>query len=104
MSGDSDTHLQHWIDRLRAGDPAARDRLIGHACARLRRLTRPMLRGSRRLRGYEETDDVLHNAVLRLLPPLQAPPPATAADFFRLAAQQVRRELLDLSRHYFGPE
>jgi RNA polymerase sigma-70 factor (ECF subfamily) len=104
VSGGSDSELQHCIDRLRAGDPAARDQLIQHACDRLRRLTHAMFRDFQRLRGYEETDDVLHNAVLRLLRALKASTPATAADFFRLAAQQVRRELLDLSRHYFGPE
>src|SRR5262249_27352977 len=30
--------------------------------------------------------------------------PATPADFFRLAALNVRRELLDLSKHYYGPQ
>ncbi len=30
--------------------------------------------------------------------------PPTAADFFRLAAAQIRRELLDLARRYSGAE
>jgi RNA polymerase sigma-70 factor (ECF subfamily) len=29
---------------------------------------------------------------------------ATARDFFRLAALHIRRELLDLARHYYGPQ
>jgi RNA polymerase sigma-70 factor (ECF subfamily) len=28
----------------------------------------------------------------------------TARDFFRLAALHIRRELLDLARHYYGPQ
>jgi RNA polymerase sigma-70 factor (ECF subfamily) len=34
---------------------------------------------------------------------LQEVTPATPRAFFRLAALQIRRELLDLARHYFGP-
>lgn len=30
--------------------------------------------------------------------------PPTVRDFFRLAAWHIRRELIDLARHYFGPE
>src|SRR5262249_38286877 len=29
--------------------------------------------------------------------------PATARDFFALSAEHVRRELVDLARHFFGP-
>ena len=35
---------QRLLDRLQAGDDAARNELIGCACARLERLTRKMLR------------------------------------------------------------
>lgn len=103
MSDTSTSQLQVWIDRLNAGDPAARDELIGRACDRLLRLAHKMLQDFRRLRGYEDTDDVLQNALLRLLRALQAAPPATVPEFFRLAATMIRRELLDLARHYFGP-
>lgn len=103
MANDSSTQLQVWLDRLQAGDAAARAQLINRACERLRRLTLTMLRDFPRLRAYEEAEDVLQNAVLRLLRALDVVTPATTADFFRLAAQQIRRELLDLTRHYFGP-
>jgi RNA polymerase sigma-70 factor (ECF subfamily) len=104
MADASTTQLQIWIERMNAGDPAARDALIGNACERLRRLTHKMLRDFRRLRPWEDTDDVLQNALLRLLRALQTVQPASVAEFFRLAATQIRRELLDLTRHYFGPE
>lgn len=104
MPDDASTQLQLWIDRLQAGDPAARDALISHACDRLRRLTRTMLKDFRRLRQWEETDDVLNTAVLRLMRALDDTRPDSVAEFFRLAALQIRRQLLDLSRQYYGPE
>jgi RNA polymerase sigma factor (sigma-70 family) len=97
-------HLQRCLDRLRAGDEAARDDLLGAACARLTRLTRKMLRDDGRLKRWEQTDDVLQNALLRLCRALREETPDSLRAFFRLAALQVRRELIDLARHYSGPQ
>ena len=47
---------------------------------------------------------MLQNALLRLCRALQEVSPPTARDFYRLAAVQIRRELIDLSRHYYGPQ
>jgi RNA polymerase sigma-70 factor (ECF subfamily) len=104
MDDDTISQLQGWVDRLRAGDAAARDELINRACDRLRRLTHKMLQDFTRLRRWEDTDDVLQNAVVRLLQALRSVTPATPEEFFRLAARQIRRELLDLARHYYGPQ
>jgi RNA polymerase sigma-70 factor (ECF subfamily) len=104
MSDDSTTQLQAWIDRIKAGDPAAHAELLNHSCDRLRRLTRKMLRDFSGVRRWEDTDDVLQNALLRLHRALQTLPLESVEQFFRLAATQVRRELLDLARHYFGTE
>ena len=103
MANESSPQLSIWLERLHGGDPAARDQLIGRACDRLRRLTQTMLRDFPRLRAYEDAEDVLQSAVVRLLRALDVVTPPTTADFFRLAAQLIRRELIDLSRHYFGP-
>jgi RNA polymerase sigma-70 factor (ECF subfamily) len=46
---------------------------------------------------------VLQNATLRLLSALREVRPADTREFFSLAAEQMRRELLDLSRHFYGP-
>src|SRR5436189_5752012 len=96
--------IQGWIDRLRAGDESARSALIECACERLNRLTRKMLRGFPGVKRWEQTDDVLQNAALRLYRGLADLRPETPADFFRLAALNIRRELLDLARHYYGPQ
>jgi RNA polymerase sigma-70 factor (ECF subfamily) len=95
--------VQGWLDRLQAGDESARKELINCACERLTRLTRKMLKGYPRLKRWEQTDDVLQNAAVRLYRALGEARPATPTDFFRLAALNVRRELLDLAKHYYGP-
>lgn len=95
--------IQGYLDRLRGGDEAARGELLNSACERLRRLTSRMIKGYPNVRRWEQTDDVLQNAILRLQRTLQQLPIETARDFFRLAALHIRRELLDLARHYYGP-
>jgi RNA polymerase sigma-70 factor (ECF subfamily) len=104
MADARSAYLQHCLDRLRAGDESARSQLLAGACARLTDLTRTMLKDYHRLRRWEETDDVLQNALVRLHRSLQDVAPPSLCDFYRLAALQVRRELIDLARHYFGPE
>src|SRR5689334_21022545 len=96
--------IQGWLDRLQAGDESARKELLNCACERLTRLTRKMLKSYPRLKRWEQTDDVMQNAVMRLYRALGDVRPASAADFFRLAAVNVRRELLDLAKHYYGPQ
>jgi RNA polymerase sigma-70 factor (ECF subfamily) len=104
MADDPTVHLQRCLERLQAGDESARKDLLNGACERLRRLTQAMLRDYRRLKRWEQTDDVLQSALLRLYRALESVTPATLREFYRLAALQVRRELIDLARHYFGPE
>jgi RNA polymerase sigma-70 factor (ECF subfamily) len=96
--------LGRWLERLRQGDEAARHEVITHACVRLEALTRRMLRLYPRLRRWEQTGDVLQNAILRLHRSLATVRPESPAQFYGLAAAQIRRELIDLARHHFGPE
>jgi RNA polymerase sigma-70 factor (ECF subfamily) len=96
--------IQGWIDRLRAGDESARAELLRCSCDRLADLTRRMLRCYDRIRRWEQTDDVVQNVAMRLNRTLQSVTPESARDFFRLASLNIRRELLDLAKHYFGPQ
>lgn len=100
--------LQRWLDQMRGGDEAAfqlaRNQAINHASERLEELARRMLRHYPRLRRWEQTGDVLQNAALRLHRSLAAVRPESARQFYGLAAAQIRRELIDLTRHHFGPE
>ncbi len=96
--------LRGWLVRLRAGDPAAPEELLRHVSDRLQRLTRHMLRGHPAVKRWAQTDDVLQGALLRLLRAAQQVEPGSMREFFALAAQQIRRELIDLARHFCGPQ
>lgn len=93
-----DQRLQELLDAGQTGE------LLEASMDRLRRLARKMLGGWPGLRRWEQTDDVLQNSLLRLHRALSEGKPATTAAFLGLAARQIRWELLDLSKHHFGPQ
>ena len=92
------------LARIRAGDPAARDELIRACQGRLERLARRMLRGFPNVRRWADTGDVFQNATMRLLRALDQMDVADTRGLFNLAATMIRRELIDLARHFNGPE
>lgn len=94
--------LHRLVDRIQAGDDLARDELLSRVMGRVERLTRSMLRSFHGVRGWEETGDVLQNALMRLLRTLRNLRPVDTRGFFHLAAEHIRRELIDLNRHYQG--
>lgn len=96
--------IQQLLPRAAAGEAAALDALLGHCRERLTLLTRRMLGDFHRVRRWAETDDVLQNALIRLVAALDSTAPRTPRDFLALASLQIRRELIDLARHYYGPE
>jgi RNA polymerase sigma-70 factor (ECF subfamily) len=97
-------YLQRCLDRLQAGDDLARKELLNAASVRLTQLAHTMLGGFPRIKRWEQTDDILQSALLRLHRALQDVTPASLRDFYRLATLQIRRELIDLTHHYYGPE
>ena len=96
--------IEGWISRLKNGDFKAREQLINCTCERLTSLTRKMLKDFGRVKRWEQTDDVTQNSMMRLYRTLADVHPANAVEFYRLAALNIRRELLDLAKHYFGPD
>ncbi len=98
------SQLQTLLDRASNGDDSAYGDLIARAADRLLRLTRKMLRNYPHLRRWEQTDDVFQRAALRLFRSLGEVQPASPREFFGLAATQIRRTLIDLARHHFGPQ
>jgi RNA polymerase sigma-70 factor (ECF subfamily) len=94
--------LHGWLQRIRDGDKAAHDELLRGVGGRLERLARKMLRGFPQVRRWTETDDVLQNALVRLLRSLEKVEPTSVRAFFGFAAEHLRRELIDLARHYYG--
>ena len=100
----SDTQLQNLINSGLNGDSTANDALLAHASERLLRLTRKMFHAYPSLRRWEQTDDVFQNSMLRLHDALAAKQVTSVRHFFNLAGVQIRRELIDLGRHHYGPQ
>jgi RNA polymerase sigma factor (sigma-70 family) len=102
--GNTTVELQRWLEALRSGDDRGRQELVNHACERLRKLTRRMLKEFPVVGRWEQTDDVLQNASMRLYRALADVTPESLRHFYSLAALQIRRELRDLAKHYLGPQ
>jgi len=92
------------IQRLNHGDETAANELFNATAERLLRLTRNMLKGFPNVARWEQTDDVFQNASLRFYEALRETQLTDARHYFRLAALQIRRELIDMARHYQGPQ
>jgi RNA polymerase sigma factor (sigma-70 family) len=92
--------LHDILRRFQGGDQAALDELIRRTGDRLQRLAGKMLRGSATVNAREQANDVLQNSLVRLTRALREVRPPSMSDFFRLAAEQIRRELIDLARYH----
>jgi RNA polymerase sigma-70 factor (ECF subfamily) len=97
------THLNALLDRWSAGDQLALDELISHTQDRLQRMASRMLAGKPHVGRWNQTDDVLQNALVRLHRSLKDVKPDSKRAFNGLAAQQIRRELCDMARSLYGP-
>lgn len=93
---------QQCLDRYRLGDESALEELIRVAWNRLNALARKMFHPDDRLQRWVDLEDVLQTAMVRLWKSLGEVKPTTVRELFALAATQIRRELIDLARHYFG--
>jgi RNA polymerase sigma-70 factor (ECF subfamily) len=96
--------LESLVQKLRDGDQTVRALLIEHSCERLRKLVQRQLRAFPKVRRWEETGDVLQGVLLRLDRALSKVQPRDLREFFALSGTLIRRELIDLKRHYYGPE
>lgn len=94
---------QGLMERWKKNDRTAMEELFQLVAERLEALTRAMLRTFPGVKRWEQTDDVFQNALIRLLKATKKSAPASLSHFFSLTATEIRRELLDLKRHYFGP-
>lgn len=96
--------LADCLDRLRVGEPRARDAVIACAAGRMRIIARRMLARFPNVRRWEDTDDVFQAAAMRLHRTLGRLSIDSPRDLLALAVLQIRRELLDLARSHAGPE
>lgn len=96
--------VESLIAKLSAQQESDRDwakgRLIGLAIDQFRTMAHRKLTGFPAVRRWEQTDDILQGAAMRLARALDEVQPRDARHFFHLMALQVRRELLDLGKKY----
>ena len=97
-------HVQRCLDGLACGDEASRNALVSLAICRMQQMAHRMLQRSPKVRRWEETDDVVQRAALRLHRALGAVAPEDGRRLLGLMALQVRRTLLDLARKYSAPD
>src|SRR5437762_2346301 len=91
-------HLNAYVVRWQQGDNQAADALCRAVGDRLEHLARRMLRTFPNVRQWADTLDVYQSAVWRLLNTLRRVNPPSTRDFFNLAANHIRCELIDLAR------
>jgi RNA polymerase sigma-70 factor (ECF subfamily) len=97
--------ILYWLDQLRAGNPDARNQLVNLAYQVFRPLARFIFhKDFARLGRWTDTNEVCQEALLRLWRVLEHVTPESERDFRRLTSQAIRRVLLDLARHYYGPQ
>ncbi len=92
--------LTRLSESIRNGDAASREELFRRILGRVEKIARRMLNQFPSLRKHEETMDIVQATLVRLMRSLNEIQFASTRDFFGLVAQQVRRELLELSRYY----
>ena len=86
----------------RGGSHVTWDDLIARAEESSRRLASQLLSRSGAVSRWEQTDDVLQESLLRLYQALQTTWIESPLHFYRLAALQIRRVLVDFARKYRG--
>lgn len=96
--------LEECIQRMNEGDEFARSELLNMASDRMLRITRRIMQDFQGVARWEQTDDVFQNAAIRLYQSLSQVEIEDARHFFRLAALQIRRAIIDMARHYQGPQ
>lgn len=98
------TDIHKLLKDLQNNSDEAKSAILDLTCERLRRLASRMLKNFPRLARWSDTDEILQAATLRLYKALSSVKPETPEQYFGLAAVQIRRELIDLTRHFYGPE
>lgn len=97
------TQLHVLLDRVQQGDQAALDELLRRSAGRMERLARSMLRRYPQVRDHEQTSDVVQEATMSLINALRQLHFTSTRELYGLAAEHVRRRLLDLARRYSKP-
>lgn len=95
--------LTFWALELQAGRSDAAEPVFRKILAAVERRVRAMFGRFPRVGRFVEAEDVSQNAAVRLLRAMREVRPSSTRQFYALTNELIRRELIDLTRHHFGP-
>ena len=96
------TIMHQLLDRVHRGDEAAFNALLKDLAAPLEIMSRRILKQFPRVARWSDAEDVLQNASLRLIRALREVRPESMRELYALASTLIRREMLDMARHFYG--
>jgi RNA polymerase sigma factor (sigma-70 family) len=99
----STSAVDQLLQRMRDGDANCQDDLFAAIYQRLESLAQHMLRRFPGVGRCDETGDVLHDALIRLMRSLEKARPASEKKLLARGRELVRRELDNLAHRYAGP-
>jgi RNA polymerase sigma factor (sigma-70 family) len=95
--------LCFWVTELQAGRPNAAEPTLRKVVAAVERFATRMLNRFPRVGRFVEADDVVQGSLVRLLAAFREVRPTSRRHFYALTNELIRRELLDLVKHFYGP-
>lgn len=95
--------LWYWVTELQAGRPNAAESTFRKIMDKVDRFTRGMFQQFPRVGRFVDIDDVIQNSLIRLLAAFREIRPNSRQHFYAVVNGLIRRELLDLIKHYYGP-
>lgn len=95
--------LVFWVTELQAGRPNAAEPTFKKIAAKVEGFARASFAKFPRVGRFVELDDVIQNSLIRLLAAFREVRPTSRRHFYALANELIRRELLDLAKHFYGP-
>lgn len=95
--------MQNLVDRFQAGEKEAMNDLLKRVSHSVLSMVQQMVGGYSRLLRWEAVEDIVQNVAMRLVRSLGCIRPTNMRGFYGLVSEQIRRELLDQSRKYYGP-
>ena len=104
MTEHQQTNLQFQalLDELREGSASAGKKLVELSFHKFRRLAEKAISGYQLVRRKEETDDLLHNSMIRLQKALAGKIPHSSIEFYSFVATLIRNELIEMGRKHLG--
>jgi len=95
--------LNFWVTELQAGRPNAAEPTFRKIVAKVDLFARRSIQKFPRVERFVDIEDVIQNCLIRLLAAFREIRPNSRKHFYAVVNELIGRELLDLTRHYYGP-